>query len=263
MTRTDPFYMSTYSCCLFTRSIAQSIGTWSGRPGLVPGPHSATSACVRDLRSKRTRLIISIALRTNMLRQPRCKRIHKLAETVADQVRSAQVVPTPAQALEEVVANSVDAKATRIDIEIDSVSFNIRVTDNGCGIPQSCFPSLALRHATSKHLAKSCDHSSHTLGFKGEALASIAENSVLHISSKAAGTFETHEKLLRGGKLVKQGLTADQRQSTGTVVWMQDFLYNQPVRRRQLEQSGYVASVLLAKHSQLPQQHESAGYRKS
>ena len=179
-----------------------------------------------------------------MPRQPEHKRIERLPEPVCAQVRASQVIQSLSQALDELVTNSIDANASRIDIEIDPVSLNMRVSDDGCGVSPLCFPSLAVHHATSKQTSGCRDHSFHTLGYKGEALASIAETSVLQIVSKAAGTFETYEKLVRGGKLVKHGLAAEQRQQTGTVMWMQDFLYNQPVRRRQLEQSGYVAAVL-------------------
>lgn len=187
----------------------------------------------------------SSARNCSMLQQPSHKRIQRLVGTVAAQVRSPQVIHSLSQALEELVANSVDAKASVIDIEIDAVSLGMRVSDDGCGISQLSFPSLATRHASSKPTATASDHSSYTLGYKGEALASLAEVSVLQITSKAAGAFETYEKLLRGGKLVKQGLATDQKQKTGTTVWMQNFLFNQPVRRRLLEPSGYAAGNFL------------------
>ena len=168
------------------------------------------------------------------------KPISRLRDTVAAQIRSPQIVSTLAHVLEELVANSIDAQARRIEVEVDPANLSMRVSDDGCGIREPCFGSLAMRHATSKHQhGASVDQSAQSFGFKGEALASIAEISVIEVTSKAVGAFETHSKLLRGGQVVKQGLAAKQRHRTGTVVWLQDFMYNQPVRRRQLLQSGY------------------------
>lgn len=165
--------------------------------------------------------------------------INRLSGTVAAQIRAPQVVHSLSHVLEELVANSIDAEARRVDVEIDPVELSMRVSDDGCGISESCFGSLAVRHATSKFQSSaSGGPSSQSFGFNGEALASIAEISVLEITSKRVGHFETHSKLLRGGQLVKQGLSAKQRRNTGTVVWLQDFMYNQPVRRRQLLQAG-------------------------
>ena len=68
---------------------------------------------------------------------------------------------------------------------------------------------------------------------RGEALASLAETSVLEVSSKARGSFETHVKVLRGGEVAKQGLALQQQARPGTVVTLHDFLFNRPVRRKQ------------------------------
>lgn len=72
---------------------------------------------------------------------------------------------------------------------------------------------------------------------RGEALASLGETSVLEITSKARGTFETHRKVLQGGDVLKQGLAMEQRLRQGTIVSVRDFLYNRPVRRKQLLQA--------------------------
>ena len=72
---------------------------------------------------------------------------------------------------------------------------------------------------------------------RGEALASLAETSVLEIVSKARGAFETHRKVLQGGKVAKQGLAMEQRNRQGTTVAVMDFLFNRPVRRKQLLQA--------------------------
>jgi hypothetical protein len=81
---------------------------------------------------------------------------------------------------------------------------------------------------------------------RGEALASLAETSVLEVTSKARGSFETHVKVLRGGEVAKQGLARQQRARQGTVVALRDFLFNRPVRRKQLLAAGCVRTPLLS-----------------
>ena len=167
--------------------------------------------------------------------------IQQLPAALVGQLRSPLIVKSLSQALEELVSNSLDAKATSVDIQIDLSSLNLTISDNGHGIEPASFDWLAKRHATSKlQTLKQLEHGVATLGFKGEALASLAEASLLQVLSKAKGSFETHTKLLKGGKLVKQGLASKQRQKTGTTVCIKDFMFNQPVRRRQYLQSGQV-----------------------
>lgn len=171
------------------------------------------------------------------------QKIRQLPSALAEKLRAPLVVGSLAQALEELAANCVDAQAAHVDIQIDLSSLSLTVVDDGHGVEQVSFSPLAKRHATSKvQDVTQLDSGVSTLGFKGEALASIAEVSLLHIISKARGSFETHMKLLKGGKLVKQGLAREQRQKPGTAVCIKDFMFNQPVRRRQYLQSGLVHS---------------------
>ena len=74
--------------------------------------------------------------------------------------------------------------------------------------------------------------------FRGEALASLADSAVLEVTSKARGAFETHTKLMKGSKVLKQGLAVEQRQRQGTIVTVRDFMFNKPVRRKQLILNG-------------------------
>ena len=167
------------------------------------------------------------------------QQIKQLPVSLAAKLRAPLVINSLAQAVEELAANSVDAQATVVDILVDLSSLSLTVKDDGHGVDQASFHSLAVRHATSK-LQKLRQLSSgvSTLGFKGEALASMADMSLLQIISKAKGSFETNMKLLKGGKVVKQGLANEQRQKIGTIVCLKDFMFNQPVKRRQYLQSG-------------------------
>ena len=169
----------------------------------------------------------------------RAQQIKQLPAALAAKLRAPLVIGGFAQAVEELAANSVDAQATVVRVQIDLSSLSLSVEDDGHGVDQASFGSLAVRHATSKlHDLKKLSSGVTTLGFKGEAMASMADMSLLQIISKAKGSFETHMKLLKAGKVVKQGLANEQRQKTGTTVCLKDFMFNQPVKRRQYLQSG-------------------------
>ncbi len=95
------------------------------------------------------------------------------------------------------------------------------------------------RSCTSKlRSAAELDAGVASLGFRGEALASIADCSLLEVTSKAARAFETHAKLLRGGAVLRQGLALQQRERQGTSVAVRDFLFNRPINRRALLEAG-------------------------
>ena len=171
--------------------------------------------------------------------EKRAQQIRQLPAALAAKLRAPLVINSLAQAVEELAANSVDAQATVVRVQVDLSSFSLTVKDDGHGVDQASINSLATRHATSKlQDLRQLSSGVTTLGFKGEAMASIADMSLLQIISKARGSFETHTKLLKGGKVVQQGLANEQRQKTGTTVCVKDFMFNQPVKRRQYLQSG-------------------------
>lgn len=167
------------------------------------------------------------------------QQIKQLPAALAARLRAPLVINSLAQAVEELAANSVDAQATVVRVQIDLSSLSLSVKDDGHGVDQDSLTSIAVRHATSKlQDLNQLSSGVTTLGFKGEAMASMADMSLLQIMSKAKGSFETHMKLLKGGKVIKQGLANEQRQKTGTTVCLKDFMFNQPVKRRQYLQSG-------------------------
>ena len=170
---------------------------------------------------------------------PNCQpRIERLAPVLAGELRSQTAVTGLARLVEELVCNSIDAQATNIVVELDAGLLHVRVQDDGIGIPPDSLSLLAQKACSSKLKAKQQLSQAGTLGFKGEALASIADSSILEVISRAAGSFETHSKLLRNGEVLKHGLALEQWRFQGTVVNVKDFLFNQPVRRKQLVQSG-------------------------
>ncbi|KAK9830613.1 hypothetical protein WJX81_005386 [Elliptochloris bilobata] len=167
--------------------------------------------------------------------------IAPLPSALVAHLRSGCTIQTLAQVVEELVANSLDACATEVSAELafGSGQLAVSVHDNGSGIPGADFACLAERYCTSKlRSARELDCGVVSLGYRGEALASIAECSVMEVTSKAGGAFETHTKLLSSGSVLKQGLALQQRQRQGTSVCVRDFLFNRPVSRRVLLELG-------------------------
>ena len=127
-------------------------------------------------------------------------RIHPLPEEVVNQIAAGEVVERPASAIKELIENALDAKATRIEIQItDGGKKSILVRDNGEGMNEADLNICYLPHTTSK--LKSAEDLFHlaTNGFRGEAIASIAAVSKLTITSRTADSAEAHSVHLIGG----------------------------------------------------------------
>ena len=166
------------------------------------------------------------SLRATILYMP----IKVLSETVAARIAAGEVVERPASVVKELVENSLDAGATRVEIDIvDGGQKRIRIQDDGCGIPREEAALAFKRHATSKLETATDLERIATLGFRGEALASIASVSRVtcttrHIDEKVGARLR-----LEGGKLVSN--TAIGR-PPGTEMVIEDLFYNVPARRK-------------------------------
>src|ERR1022692_1921726 len=120
-------------------------------------------------------------------------RIHVLSETVANQIAAGEVVERPASVVKEMLENSLDAGATRIKISVEAGGKKlIQITDNGCGMVRDDAMLAFERHATSKIKDAEDLLSVATLGFRGEALPSIASVSRLRLETCAAGSTKEH-----------------------------------------------------------------------
>lgn len=159
--------------------------------------------------------------------------IHLLPDSVANQIAAGEVIQRPASVVKELVENSIDAKATRIDVLItDAGKTCIQIVDNGCGMSETDARLAFERHATSK-ISKASDlFCLHTMGFRGEALPSIAAVSQVELRTKMS-----EEKLgvclsIEGSKVMDQQPVAC---DVGANFMVKNLFFNIPARRRFLK----------------------------
>ena len=172
--------------------------------------------------------------------------IRELPKSMINKIAAGEVVERPANAVKELVENAIDAGATRIDVEVEQSGVElVKVIDNGCGIPADQLELALTPHATSKISEPKDLFNITTLGFRGEALASIAEISHLILTSRAAGT--SSGARIRCDGETKSPVEACGR-NVGTTVEVRDLFFNTPVRRRFLKSSnaeyGYIKDAL-------------------
>lgn len=160
-------------------------------------------------------------------------RIHLLEKSVAERIAAGEVVERPASAVKELLENAIDAGATAVTLEIRNggVSF-IRVTDNGSGILREDLPAAFRRHATSKVRTADDLEAIGTLGFRGEALASIAAVARVELMTRTEDEISGSRIALEGGEIVSQGDAGCPR---GTTVIVRDLFFNTPARMKFLK----------------------------
>lgn len=160
------------------------------------------------------------------------QRIQRLSSQLANQIAAGEVIERPASIVKELVENSIDAGATRIEITLNALLTQLCIEDNGCGIvPEDLLLAIA-PHATSKLQTAEDLWKIQTLGFRGEALASIASIAKVTLISRAKGE-ETAWQL----KVIPESepVMTPTARSVGTTVWIEDCFFNVPVRRRFLK----------------------------
>ncbi|WP_318825956.1 DNA mismatch repair endonuclease MutL [Providencia sp. PROV252] len=157
--------------------------------------------------------------------------IHILSPQLANQIAAGEVVERPASVVKELVENSLDAKATRIDIDIERGGEKlIRIRDNGCGINKDELILALARHATSKIATLDDLEAIMSMGFRGEALASISSVSRLTLTSKPAEQTEAWQSYAEGRDM--EVTVKPAAHPNGTTVEVLDLFYNTPARRK-------------------------------
>jgi DNA mismatch repair protein MutL len=157
-------------------------------------------------------------------------RIRLLPETVASQVAAGEVVERPASVVKELVENSIDAGPRKIDILIRRGGISlVRVIDDGCGMDRDDALLSLERHATSKIRSVSDLEAIATLGFRGEALPSIASVSRFRLTTREQDAVAGTEIIVNGGKI---DIVRDGGEAPGTQVEVRSLFYNIPARRK-------------------------------
>ncbi len=172
--------------------------------------------------------------------------IRKLPPLLVNQIAAGEVIERPASVVKELVENSLDAGARRIRVDIeDGGSTLIRIADDGQGIPENELPLAVASHATSKLQTAEDLEAIATLGFRGEALASIASVSRLRITSRPHDANEGHSLESNGGQITGPRPAAA---SPGTTLEIRDLFFNTPARRKFLRapqtEFGHIADTL-------------------
>ncbi len=157
-------------------------------------------------------------------------RIRILSDALASQVAAGEVVERPAAVVRELVENSLDSGARHIEVHVQrGGAALIRVTDDGCGMDREDAMLCMERHATSKIRTKEDLAAIHTLGFRGEAIPSIASVSRFRLATREAGALSGTEIEIHGGKM---HAVRDYGGAPGTVVEARALFYNVPARRK-------------------------------
>ena len=168
--------------------------------------------------------------------------IHVLDSRTIDRIAAGEVVERPASVVKELVENAIDAGSTAITVEAKEGGIEfVRVTDNGCGIEREQLPTAFLRHATSK--IEDADDLNHiaSLGFRGEALSSIAAVSRVEIITKRKENLTGTRMVLEGAK---EQSVDEIGAPDGTTFLMRNLFFNTPVRRKFLKQPATEGSYI-------------------
>lgn len=172
--------------------------------------------------------------------------IQVLDQNTINKIAAGEVIERPSSVVKELVENAIDAGATAITIEIKEggISF-IRITDNGCGIVPEEIPTAFLRHSTSKIESIEDLMCVSSLGFRGEALSSIAAVSQIELVTKTADSFTGVRYVMEGGKEVR---FEEVGAPDGTTFIVRNLFFNTPVRRKFLKtaatEAGYVNALI-------------------
>lgn len=169
-----------------------------------------------------------------------------LDDLTINKIAAGEVIERPASVVKEMVENSIDAGAKNITIEIKNGGISlIKITDDGCGIAEDDMEIAFERHATSKIRTAEDLTTVKSMGFRGEALASVAAIARIEMISKKAEEQFAHKIVVEGGKTIEFSEAA---RSVGTTITVQNLFYNTPVRYKFLKkdytEAGYIEDAV-------------------
>jgi DNA mismatch repair protein MutL len=184
-------------------------------------------------------------------------KIHVLSERVANQIAAGEVVERPASVVKELLENALDAGSTRIRIQVEAGGKKlIQITDNGCGMVRDDAMLAFERHATSKIRDTDDLLSISTLGFRGEALPSIASVARLHLETRAAEEAAGTVLEINGGKIIR---VEEAGLPLGTSITIRDLFFNTPARKKFLRaestELSHIASLVTHYALAHPEKH--------
>ncbi len=187
------------------------------------------------------------------------KRIHVLDKNVAEQIAAGEVVERPASVVKELTENAIDAGATAVTVEIRHGGITyIRVTDNGSGVEPDDVPTAFLRHATSKVQVFDDLNTIGTLGFRGEALASIAAVSRVEFVTKTHDAPYATRFCIEGGEETDHSETGA---PDGTTIVVRDLFYNVPARLKFLKRDTAEAAQISGIVDRLALSHPEVSFK--
>src|ERR1700688_1299259 len=184
-------------------------------------------------------------------------RIHVLSEQVANKIAAGEVVERPASVVKELLENALDAGASRIKITVEAGGKKlIQITDNGCGMVRDDAMLAFERHATSKLKDAEDLLSVSTLGFRGEALPSIASVAQLRLETRDAGAASGTVIEINGGKMAR---VEEAGLPEGTSITVRDLFFNTPARKKFLKaestELSHIASLVTHYALAHPERH--------
>ncbi len=169
-----------------------------------------------------------------------------LDKNTIDKIAAGEVVDRPSSVVKELVENAIDARATAVTVEIREGGISlIRITDNGCGIPKDQVPLAFLPHSTSKIRTAEDLVTISSLGFRGEALSSIAAVAQVELITKTTDQLTGYRYLIEGGE---EKTAEDIGAPNGTTFLVKNLFYNTPARRKFLKsaptEAGYISDLM-------------------
>ena len=186
-------------------------------------------------------------------------KVHVLDKSVSELIAAGEVIERPSSVVKELIENSIDSGATVITVEIKrgGISY-LRITDNGCGMAYEDVPTAFLRHATSKVSVRDDLNKIMTLGFRGEALASVCAVAKVEVLTK-----QREDEL--GTHYVIEGAVEKLRERSGcpdgTTIIVRDIFYNVPARLKFLKKDQYEGSAITGIMTKIAVSHPEISFR--